>query len=203
MCLVPDGDLFKALGDGSASIITDTVDTFTENGIKLGSGEELEADVVVTATGLNLLPLGDTDLVVDGQPVRLPDTMGYKGMMLSGVPNMAVSLGYTNASWTLKCDLTCEFVCRVLNHMEAGGYTQATPRNDDPSVLPEPFIDFNAGYVLRSIDNFPKQGSRTPWRLHQNYARDILDVRHGKIDDGALVFSRAPVGAAPKAPAAV
>jgi cation diffusion facilitator CzcD-associated flavoprotein CzcO len=203
MCLVPDGDLFKVLGEGTASIVTDTIETFTATGLKLSSGEELEADIVVTATGLNLLPLGDTDLVVDGEPVRLPDTMGYKGMMLSGVPNMAVSLGYTNASWTLKCDLTCEFVCRVLNHMAAGGYTQAVPLNDDPSIVPEPFIDFNAGYVLRSIDNFPKQGSRTPWRLHQNYARDILDVRHGSLEDGALVFSRAPVGAAQKAPAAV
>jgi len=203
VCLVPDGDLFRVLGDGGASIVTDTIAEFTESGIKLGSGEELEADLVVTATGLNLLPLGDAKLTVDGAEVRLPDTLGYKGMMLSGVPNMAVSLGYTNASWTLKCDLTCEFVCRVLNHMDAKGYSQATPLNDDPTVVPEPFIDFNAGYVLRSIDSFPKQGSRTPWRLHQNYARDILDVRHGAIDDGALVFSRAPARATAEAPAAV
>jgi hypothetical protein len=145
---------------------------------------------VVTATGLNLLPLGGAPLVVDGEPVELPNTMGYKGMMLSGVPNMAVALGYTNASWTLKCELTCEFVCRVLNHMDARGYAEVVPRNDDPSVVPEPFIDFNAGYVLRSIDSFPKQGSRTPWRLHQNYARDILDVRRGELEDGALRFSR-------------
>jgi hypothetical protein len=128
-------------------------------------------------------------LAVDGHDVEIPKTMGYKGMMLSGVPNMAVSIGYTNASWTLKCDLTCEYVCRVLKHMDEHGYRQATPENNDPSVTEEPFIDFTSGYVLRAIDKFPRQGSKAPWRLYQNYARDIVALRHGKLEDGALVFS--------------
>ena len=189
MCLVPDGDLFEVLSDGSASIVTDTIDTFTETGLRLSSGEELEADLVVTATGLDLVPLGGMQLAVDGHDVEIPKTMGYKGMMLSGVPNMAVSIGYTNASWTLKCDLTCEYVCRVLKHMDEHGYRQATPENNDPSVTEEPFIDFTSGYVLRAIDKFPRQGSKAPWRLYQNYARDIVALRHGKLEDGALVFS--------------
>ena len=134
MCLVPDGDLFASISNGSASVATDRIETFTERGLALESGAELEADVVVTATGLNLVPLGGIALVVDGKPVELPETMGYKGMMLSGVPNLAVSLGYTNASWTLKCDLTCEYVCRLLNHMDRGGYAYCTPQDRDPSV---------------------------------------------------------------------
>jgi monooxygenase len=189
MCLVPDGDLFEVLSAGSASIVTDTIDTFTETGLRLSSGEELEADLVVTATGLDLVPLGGMQLAVDGRDVELPKTMGYKGMMLSGVPNMAVSIGYTNASWTLKCDLTCEYVCRLLKHMDEHGYRQATPENNDPTVTEEPFIDFTSGYVLRAIDKFPRQGSKAPWRLYQNYARDIVSLRHGKLEDGALVFS--------------
>jgi monooxygenase len=190
LCLVPNGDLFKAITDGSASVVTDRIDTFTENGIKLESGSELEADVVVTATGLNLLPIGGMRIGVDGDEVELPNTLGYKGMMLSGVPNYAISLGYTNASWTLKCDLTCEYVCRLLNHMDAHGYDQCTPNNHDPSVEPQPFIDFSSGYVQRSIDKFPKQGSKAPWRLHQNYARDILALKFGSLQDGAMEFSR-------------
>jgi monooxygenase len=190
MCLVPDGDLFEAVGDGRASIVTDQIETFTETGIRLESGEELEADLVVTATGLNLLALGGMDITVDGREVALPDTMGYKGMMLSGVPNLAIALGYTNASWTLKCDLTCEYVCRLLNHMDELGYAYCTPQNRDPSVTPEPFIDFNSGYILRSIDQFPKQGSKPPWRLYQNYARDIVALRRGSLEDGAMEFSR-------------
>jgi cation diffusion facilitator CzcD-associated flavoprotein CzcO len=190
MCLVPDGDLFEVLSDGRASIVTDRIETFTETGLRLSSGKELEADLVVTATGLNLLALGGMEITVDGRDVALPDTMGYKGMMLSGVPNLAIALGYTNASWTLKCDLTCEYVCRLLNHMDEHGYAYCTPQNRDPSVTPEPFIDFNSGYILRSIDQFPKQGSKAPWRLYQNYARDIVALRHGSLEDGAMEFSR-------------
>jgi monooxygenase len=189
LCLVPDGDLFDAICDGRASIATDRIETFTETGLRLASGAELEADLVVTATGLNLVPLGGVQLNVDGRDVEIPKTMGYKGMMLSGVPNMAVAIGYTNASWTLKCDLTCQFVCRLLNHMDARGYRQCTPQNRDPSITEEPFIDFTSGYVLRAIDKFPRQGSRPPWRLYQNYARDLLAIRFGKLEDEALVFS--------------
>jgi len=189
LCLVPDGDLFEALCDGRASIVTDQIETFTETGLTLASGAELEADLIVTATGLNLIPMGGMQLAVDGREVEVPKTMGYKGMMLSGVPNLAVALGYTNASWTLKCDLTCEYVCRLLNHMDERGYRQCTPENRDPSVIAEPFIDFNSGYVLRAIDQFPKQGSKPPWRLYQNYARDILTLKFGALDDGAMVFS--------------
>ena len=197
LCLVPDGDLFEAICDGRASIATDRIETFTETGLRLASGAELEADLVVTATGLNLVPLGGVQLNVDGRDVEIPKTMGYKGMMLSGVPNMAVAIGYTNASWTLKCDLTCQFVCRLLNHMDARGYRQCTPQNRDPSITEEPFIDFTSGYVLRAIDKFPRQGSRPPWRLYQNHARDLLAIRFGKLEDEALVFSSPAPDAVP------
>jgi monooxygenase len=198
LCLVPDGDLFRAISQGRASVVTDQIETFTERGLRLASGVELEADLIVTATGLNLLALGGLKLVVDGREVDISETMGYKGMMLSGVPNLAVAFGYTNASWTLKCDLTCEYLCRLLNHMDERGYRQCTPLNRDPSVAAEPFIDFSSSYVLRSIDQFPKQGSRTPWRLHQNYALDTLALRFGKLEDGVLEFS--PVGSPVPAP---
>ncbi|MDX6648080.1 MAG: monooxygenase [Solirubrobacteraceae bacterium] len=201
LCLVPDGDLFATIGAGRATVVTDRVDTFTETGVKLASGDELEADLVVTATGLNLLPLGGLAISVDGEDVRLPEKLSYKGMMLGGVPNLAFALGYTNASWTLKCELTCQYVCRLLNHMDEHRHAICTPVNRDPSVAPEPIIDFTSGYVLRSIDQFPRQGSRSPWRLHQNYARDILMLRFGAMEDGAMEFSGAASGA-PRAPAA-
>jgi monooxygenase len=191
VCLVPDNDLFKAIRKGRASVVTDHIETFTEKGIKLKSGEELEADLVVTATGLNLLALGGMQLTVDGNAVDLSKTLGYKGMMISDVPNLAIALGYTNASWTLKCDLTCEYVCRLLNHMEKHGYRQCTPRVDDPSIERVPFIDFSSGYVQRAIDKFPKQGSRAPWRLYQNYLLDLMTLRFSRLDDGALQFASA------------
>ena len=195
LCLVPDGDLFEAIGKGRASVVTDRVRTLTETGIELESGAELDADLIVTATGLNLVPFGGLRIVVDGDEVELPKTMGYKGMMLSGVPNFAAALGYTNASWTLKCDLTCEYVCRLLQHMDAHGLRQCTAHNRDPSVVAEPFIDFSSGYILRAIDQFPKQGSKTPWRLHQNYARDLFELKFNSLDDGAMEFSNpAPAG---------
>jgi monooxygenase len=195
MCLVPNGDLFKAIRDGDATVVTDTIETFTENGIKLDSGELLEADVIITATGLNLLFLGGMELVVDGESVDVSEKMAYKGMMLSGVPNCAFTVGYTNASWTLKADLTSEYVCRVLAHMDSHGYRKSVPELSDPSVEEMPLLDFTSGYVLRSLDQFPKQGSKEPWKLRQNYVLDIRTIRRGPIEDGAMRFSNpAPRG---------
>jgi cation diffusion facilitator CzcD-associated flavoprotein CzcO len=190
MCLVPNGDLFEAIRAGSASVVTDTINTFTEDGIELDSGERLEADVIVTATGLNLLFLGGMELVVDGEPVDVPKTMTYKGMMLSGVPNCAFTVGYTNASWTLKADLTSEYVCRLLAHMDAHGYAKSVPEITDPTVTEAPLLDFTSGYVLRSLDQFPKQGSKEPWKLRQNYVFDLRSIRRGPLEDGAMQFSR-------------
>lgn len=189
VCLVPDGDLFAALRSGRAAMVTDHVATFTPRGIRLRSGRELEADVVVTATGLELEVLGGVQLEVDGHRVDPAATFNYKGMMFSDVPNLASSFGYTNASWTLKSDLTCAYVCRLLNHMDRRGWRQCTPRNTDPTLAPEPWLDFSSGYVTRAVGRFPKQGSRTPWRVYQNYARDLLGLRFGKLEDGAMVFS--------------
>jgi cation diffusion facilitator CzcD-associated flavoprotein CzcO len=189
LCLVPDGDLFVALIAGRASMVTDHVDSFTPRGIRLKSGAELEADLIVTATGLDLQVLGGIELDVDGRRVDPATTFNYKGMMYSDVPNLASSFGYTNASWTLKCDLTCAYVCRVLNHMEKLGWRQCTPRNTDPGLLAEPWLDFSSGYVQRSVGKFPKQGSRAPWRLYQNYVRDIFSLRFGAVDDGVMEFS--------------
>jgi monooxygenase len=191
VCLVPDGDLFDALASGDASIATDEIETFTENGLKLVSGAELDADIVITATGLNLQVMGGIEVAVDGEDVDLSKTVGYKGMMFSGIPNFAVALGYTNASWTLKCDLTCEYVCRLLNHMDEYGYAACTPKRPDASVEIKPFIDLTSGYVLRSIGKFPKQGDRPPWRMYQNYPRDILMIRRGDLEDEGVEFSRA------------
>ncbi|MGZ4480379.1 MAG: flavin-containing monooxygenase [Nocardioidaceae bacterium] len=196
LCLVPDGDLFRAIRHGRADVVTDHIETFTPAGIRLASGRELEADVVVSATGLNLLAFGGMDLVVDGEPVHLPDTMAYKGMMLSGVPNFAYVVGYTNASWTLKADLVSEYVVRLLRKMAADGAAMVVPERD-PSVAEEPFLDFASGYVQRSVDRFPRQGARAPWKLRMNYLRDVLMIRHGRLDDGALRFAPA---AAPSHP---
>ncbi len=190
LCLVPDGDLFEAIRDGRASVVTDRIASFTEQGLRLESGAELPADIVVTATGLQLLAFGGTELIVDGTPVRLPETMAYKGMMLSDVPNFAFTIGYTNASWTLKADLVSEFACRLLRYMDARGYDTCVPVNDDPGVTEQPLLNFSAGYVLRSIDQFPRAGSRAPWRLGMSYAHDVITLRHGKINDGSMRFSR-------------
>jgi cation diffusion facilitator CzcD-associated flavoprotein CzcO len=203
VCLVPGGDLFQALRSGRAEVVTDTIETFTEKGIKLTSGRELEADIIVTATGLNLLVLGGIEVSVDGEQKRFSDLVGYKGAMFGGVPNLALALGYTNASFTLKCDLVSQYLCRLLNHMDTHGYRVATPRDPDPSLPREPFIDLKSGYVLRALDQLPKQGQSQPWRLHQNYARDIRLFKHGPIDD-EIDFSRGPATeAAPRSDAAV
>ncbi|MEU0509572.1 NAD(P)/FAD-dependent oxidoreductase [Amycolatopsis sp. NPDC006125] len=190
VCFVPDGDLFKAVRSGKADIVTDTIEKFTPEGVRLSSGRVLEADVIVTATGLNLLPFGGLDLVVDGEPVKIGERLAYKGMMLSGVPNYAFTIGYTNASWTLKADLVAGYVCRLLNHLDEHGYTTCTPV-PPPSVRgTEPLIDLKSGYVLRSIDKLPKQGPAAPWRLFQNYPRDVLLMRHGSLTDDAMRFTR-------------
>jgi cation diffusion facilitator CzcD-associated flavoprotein CzcO len=189
LCLIPNGDLFQVLKQGKASVVTDQIETFTEHGLKLRSGAELAADLIVTATGLNLQALGNLALVVDGKPVEPARIMSYKGMMYSDVPNLATAFGYTNASWTLKCDLTCEYVCRLLNYMSDHHYRQCTPRNDDPSIAATPWIDFTSGYVQRSIEQFPKQGSKAPWRLYQNYALDLLNLRFATVDDGVMRFT--------------
>src|SRR3954447_20837119 len=189
MCLVPNGDLFESLRSGEAEIVTDRIETFTEGGIKLESGVELEADVIVTATGLNVLFLGGMEIAVDGEAVDFSKLMAYKGMMLNGIPNFVFTLGYTNASWTLKADLTSEYVCRLLNHMDMHGYTQCVPEITDPSVTEEPILDFNAGYVLRALDKLPKQGSKEPWKLRQNYIVDTRAIRHSPLDDGAMQFT--------------
>jgi monooxygenase len=190
VCLVPDSDLFETLRAGKASVVTDHIETFTENGIRLRSGRELEADLVVTATGLKLKFLGGMKVEVDGKPIEPSKTMAYKGVMLSDVPNLALAIGYTNASWTLKCDLASEFVCRLLNHMDAKGYTFCVARQRDPGIQEEPIIDFSSSYVKRSIQDFPRQGSRSPWKLHQNYALDRVLFRNAPLEDGAMEFGR-------------
>lgn len=190
MCLVPDGDLFKTLRDGRASVVTDEIETFTEDGIKLKGGESLKADLVVTATGLELQPIGGLSLAVDSKPVELPKVITYKGMMYADVPNFAFAVGYTNASWTLKCDLTCEYVCRILNLMDRSGYRQCTPRLNDPTVTSEPWVDFSSGYIQRAAPKMPRQGSKRPWRLYQNYALDILMLHFGRLKDGTMEYRR-------------
>jgi cation diffusion facilitator CzcD-associated flavoprotein CzcO len=191
MCVVPDGDLFAAVSAGRASIVTDEVQTFTDRGVALRSGAELEADVVVTATGLQMLALGGVTLTVDGAPVHLPDQVVYRGMMLSGVPNFAFTVGYTNASWTLKADLTAAHVCRVLNHMRRHGCVACTPAAEAPGLVREPLLNLTSGYVRRSVRDFPSQGSRRPWRVRQNYALDLLDFKLSRVDDGVMRFSPA------------
>jgi monooxygenase len=199
MCLVPDGDLFRAIRQGRASVVTDTIEGFTETGITLASGEHLPTDMIVTATGLELQALGNLALTVDGVAVEPSTLMNYKGMMYSGVPNLASSIGYTNASWTLKCDLTCEYLCRLLTVMDRKGYVQCTPRVTDPSLTPEPWVDFSSGYIQRSQAKFPRQCSKKPWRLNQNYAKDLMMLRFGRIEDGVMEFKAAP--ARPTVPA--
>jgi cation diffusion facilitator CzcD-associated flavoprotein CzcO len=188
LCLVPDGDLFQAIRHGKASVATDEIAGFTDSSIRLKSGADLPADIVVTATGLRLLAFGGIRLAVDGREIKLPETMAYKGMMLSGLPNFVFTIGYTNASWTLKADLVAEYTVRLLKHMDSNGFTQCVPVAD-PAVAERPLLDFAAGYVQRTVHEFPRSGSRQPWQLGMSYANDVILLRHGKIDDGTLRFS--------------
>jgi cation diffusion facilitator CzcD-associated flavoprotein CzcO len=193
-CLVPDGDLFRALRRGTADIVTGRIETFTPTGIRLEGGQELEADVVVTATGLQLLAIGGVELTVDDEPVALSETVGWKGMMFSGVPNLAASIGYTNASWTLKCDLICGFVTRLLNRMRDEELDVVVPVWGERALPDVPFLELTSGYVRRSIGQFPRQGDRAPWRVHQNYVKDIALFRWGRVFEG-LELRRLPSGA--------
>jgi monooxygenase len=189
LCLVPDGDLFNTIREKRASVVTNEIERFTESGIRLKDGSELEADIIVTATGLVLQLFGGMEVAVDGRAVDFAKVLSYKGMMYSGVPNLASAFGYTNASWTLKCDLTCEYVCRLINYMDRHGYKSCVPHNVDPTVTEVPWIDFSSGYVQRAIAQMPKQGSKRPWRLYQNYVLDIITLRLGRVDDGVMRYS--------------
>ena len=192
LCAVPDGDLFKAIRRGTASVVTDRITTFTSHGVRLASGRELAADIIVTATGLRVQALSGLSLSVDGRPVRLPDTVAYKGMMLSGVPNLAFAIGYTNSSWTLKIGLLCEHFCRLLAHMDATGAAVCRPEISDPAMPTRPFLDFAAGYIQRVVDQLPRQGDRMPWRTSMDYHSDVKLLRTGRVDDPELHFERAP-----------
>jgi len=189
VCVVPDGDMFRAIRKGQASVVTDHIARFTERGLLLKSGQELEADVVVMATGLSLSILGGAAITVDGRPFAPNEAMSYKGMMLSDLPNCVMSFGYTNASWTLKADLTAEWVCRLLKHMDRRGQQVAVVRRE-PGVTPAPFLSFTSGYVQRAAALLPQQGSRRPWQVYQNYLQDMMTIRYGRIADGVIRFGR-------------
>ena len=189
LCLVPDGDLFEAMRSQRASIVTDHIDSFTETGIRLASGTELPADLIVSATGLKMTVLGGIELEVDGRRIAPASLVSYKGVMFGGVPNFAAVFGYTNASWTLKADLAAVFVCRLLSHMRRTGMRQCRPEADDPAMRVEPWVDFSSGYFQRALDHLPKQGTTKPWKLNQNYLADLKTLRYGAVDDGAMRFS--------------
>ena len=189
LCTVPDADLFKAISSGAASVVTARITSFTETGVLLESGKHLEADIIVTATGLNLQLLGGMSLSVDGKAVDVADTVAYKAMMLAGVPNFAFAFGYTNSSWTLKVGLLCEHFCRLLSHMDTRGYDIARPEVNDPAMQTRPLLDLSAGYVQRALDRMPKQGSGEPWRVSMDYYYDVERLREGSVDDPNLYFS--------------
>lgn len=191
LCAVPDGDLFRAIRHGLASVVTDRIVTFTEKGVLLESGRELEADIIVTATGLNVQAFGGITVTVDGEPVSLRDTVAYKGVMLSGVPNLAYAIGYTNSTWTLKIGLLCEHFCRLLEHMDEHGYDVCRPELADPAMPTRPFLDFAAGYIQRVVDDLPRQGDRMPWLTSMSYSSDVRLLRADDVTDPELHFTRA------------
>ena len=188
MCLVPDGDLFSAIKENRANVVTDTIDTFTPTGILLNSGNEIEADIIISATGIELNALNDIHVSVDGVKVEANRKLSYKGMMLSGVPNLAITFGYVNSSWTLRADLTCEYVCRLINTMDKEGCAACSPEEDLNALVEDDYIDFTSGYVQRALDRLPKQGKKSPWRNYQNYLLDIFYVRFFSIKDSTLRF---------------
>jgi monooxygenase len=191
LCAVPDGDLFRTIREGTAEVVTDRIVTFTERGVQLASGRELDADVIVTATGLNVQAFGGIRLTVDGAEVRLPETVAYKGVMLSGVPNLAYAIGYTNSSWTLKVGLLCEHFCRLLTYLDEHGYDAVRPELADPGMPTRPLLDFGAGYIRRAVDQLPRQGDRAPWLTSMDFRTDVGLLRAGSVEDPELHFSRA------------
>jgi monooxygenase len=191
VCLIPDGNLFGAIRDGRVEIVTDEIASVTPAGLRLASGREVAADIVVSATGLAVKLMGGVCLTVDGAPADLGQRMVYKGMMVGGIPNFAFALGYTNASWTLKCDLVSRYVCRLLNRMRGRGWAVCIAEQPGPDIEPRPLIDFSSGYIRRAEALLPKQGSKTPWRLHQNYAIDLMTLRFGRLEDGVMGFRAA------------
>lgn len=195
LCLVPDGDLFKAIRSGKASVVTDHIDVFNETGILLKSGQQLEADLVVSATGLDLKFIAGLEVIVDDRPVDVTRSLPYKGIMLSNVPNFATVFGYTNASWTLRADLVCEYVCRLINHLDEVKANWVTPRVRDTDITPTPWVDFSSGYFQRGLNKFPHQGSKAPWKTVQNYPREIMTLRFGGMADTNLEFGRAQTSA--------
>ena len=190
MCLVPDGDLFEQINQGKASVVTDHIKNFTENGILLKSGKELKADVIITATGLNLEMLSTVEFFIDNKSVDISKTVTYKGMMYSGIPNLASTFGYTNASWTLGADLTSEYVCRVINHMKRNNYDVVCPKPNIGIEADPDYLNLTSGYIKRSLNIFPKQGKKAPWRNNQNYLIDIFQMKYGRIDDGEISFEK-------------
>jgi cation diffusion facilitator CzcD-associated flavoprotein CzcO len=202
LCVVPNGDLFKALRSGKAAIRTAQIKQIVKDGIELEDGGRLDADIIVLATGLDLQLAGGIEFSIDGEAGDPTESMVYKGCMLTDVPNFAFTVGYTNSSWTLKADLVAEYVCRVLKHMDKQGYRTAMPVNEDPTVTEEPLLDFPAGYVQRALERFPKAGSKAPWKLRMTYHQDVLDFKRGKVEDGALKFAKAKQPARKKKPVA-
>ncbi|MFT7581779.1 MAG: monooxygenase [Myxococcota bacterium] len=193
VCLVPDKDLLESIKRGQASVVTDHIESFTETGLRLRSGAEVEADLVVTATGLHVEFFGGSEIVVDGRVMVPNETMSYRAMMLGNVPNMAFATGYTNASWTLKVDIVCNYVCRLLNHMDAKGYATCCPR-PDPDMEEVPLLDFTAGYIQRALERLPRSGAKHPWRVFENYILDRISLDYARLEDGAMEFRRSAVG---------
>ena len=202
LCLAPDGDLFRAIVAGKVSVVTDQIETFTEKGIRLRSGQELAADIIVTATGLNMKLMSGVQLVVDEVPVDLAKTLSYKGMMFSDIPNLASTFGYVNASWTLKSELIGRYICRLLNYMDRHGYARCTPRQSDHLLAEDPVVPLTSGYVQRAVHTLPRQGSHKPWKMYQNYVRDLVSFRFNGVDDGTMEFTLRAEGALRQAGAA-
>jgi cation diffusion facilitator CzcD-associated flavoprotein CzcO len=192
LCLIPNSDFFKAIRDGRASVVTDQIEAFTERGIRLQSGQELEADIIITATGLQMLAIGGLTIKVDGKQVHPGEAFVYKGAMLSNIPNFAFCIGYTNASWTLRADLASTFVCRLLNYMDRRGYRTCTPVCDSAALESRPLLNLTSGYVLRAAANLPKQAAREPWVIKQNYIFDMLMMKLSRMNDGVLKFGKLP-----------